>query len=127
MAQRGSRVVRRAVKRALGAGLVAGAGYAIWRAYRQRVPAAPPGSIEWESAPFPFPPVPRPKPETKRAAAWVEPNGEGTCPATHPVKAKLKSKIFHVPGGQNYDRTNPDRCYVDADAAESDGLRPSQR
>jgi hypothetical protein len=27
----------------------------------------------------------------------------------------------------NYDRTNPDRCYRDADAAEADGLRAAKR
>jgi hypothetical protein len=43
------------------------------------------------------------------------------------VKAKLSSGIFHVPGGQNYDRTHADRCYVDEGAASSDGLRKSQR
>jgi hypothetical protein len=60
------------------------------------------------------------------AEAWVEPAG-GACPTSHPVKAKLASKIFHLPGMANYDRTNPDRCYVDAAAAEADGLRASKR
>lgn len=59
-------------------------------------------------------------------AAWIEPEG-GACPHTHPVKAKQSSGIFHLPGMQNYDRTVPDRCYVDAAAAEADGLRPAKR
>jgi hypothetical protein len=42
------------------------------------------------------------------------------------VKAKLASGIFHVPGGANYARTRPDRCYVSPQAAEADGLRPSK-
>lgn len=66
----------------------------------------------------------------KPAAAptpWVDPEGDGTCPGSHPVKAKLSSKIFHLPGGFNYPRTRPDRCYIDAAAAEADGLRPSKR
>jgi hypothetical protein len=73
-----------------------------------------------------------PKPPTGVApsgngdVAWVEPSGD-VCPTTHPVKAKLTSKIFHVPGGQMYDRTKPDRCYRDAGAAESDGLRQAKR
>ncbi len=58
--------------------------------------------------------------------AWVEPT-EGTCPASHPVKAKMSSKIFHVEGGLNYARTHPDRCYRDPAAAEADGLRKSAR
>jgi hypothetical protein len=60
------------------------------------------------------------------AVAWVEPDGD-VCPTTHPVKAKLTSKIFHVPGGLSYDRVKPDRCYPDAAAAEADGLRPAKR
>lgn len=61
------------------------------------------------------------------AGPWVEPEPDGTCPGSHPVKAKLSSKIFHVPGGFNYPRTKPDRCYIDAAAAEADGLRQSKR
>ena len=80
-------------------------------------------------------PVPRPSvrtPPTAGAVAasaerFTEPAADGTCPATHPVKAKLASGIFHVPGGGNYDRTNADRCYVDAAAAEADGLRAAKR
>ena len=59
-------------------------------------------------------------------AAWVEPTGD-VCPTSHPVKAKLSSKIFHLPGMLNYDRTKPDRCYKDAPAAEGDGLRAAKR
>ena len=57
--------------------------------------------------------------------AWVEPGADG-CPTSHPVKAKDSSKIFHVPGGGSYDRTNADRCYLDAAAAEADGYRQSK-
>jgi hypothetical protein len=57
---------------------------------------------------------------------WVEPV-EGLCPTTHPVKAKLGSGIYHAPGGLNYDRTRPDRCYVSVEAAELDGLRKPKR
>jgi hypothetical protein len=65
--------------------------------------------------------------EPKPAPPWVEPTADGTCPDTHPVKAKMASGIYHVPGGLNYPRTRPDRCYIDAAAAEADGLRPSKR
>jgi hypothetical protein len=60
-------------------------------------------------------------------AAWVDPEPGGVCPPTHPVKAKLKSKLYHLPGMFAYDRTNPDRCYVDAAAAEADGLTKAKR
>jgi hypothetical protein len=61
-----------------------------------------------------------------RASAWVEPKADGNCPPTHPIKAKMASGIFHAPGGANYARTKPDRCYVDAAAATADGLRPAK-
>jgi len=110
------------LRRTLGIGLLAGVAYAVWRAIEaNRVP----GESEWEPQPFPFPPQPR----TDRgavAAPWCAPV-EGACPSTHPVKAKEGSHIFHVPGGQSYDRTVPDRCYVDAAAAEADGFRAAKR
>jgi hypothetical protein len=96
-------------------------------------------------APAPPPPVKKKAPAKKAAAAkaaapkhaapeqaeptstaWIAPEG-GTCPTSHPVKAKLKSKLFHLPGMFAYDRTNPDRCYVDEAAAEADGLRRAKR
>ena len=67
-----------------------------------------------------------PQPSERAAAQWVEPTG-GVCPTTHPVKAKISSKIFHLPGMTNYERTHPDRCYTDATAAEADGLRAAKR
>lgn len=57
---------------------------------------------------------------------WVAPV-EGACPPGHPIKAKLKSAIYHQPGGLAYDRTNPDRCYPDPEAAEADGFRAAKR
>ncbi len=123
--------MHKAFKRAVFAGILAGIAYAVWRAIRARVPA-PATDVAWDTAPFPFPPVPRPgpvvasEPAAVEAPAWVEPV-DGACPASHPVKAKLSSGIFHVPGGQNYDRTHADRCYVDEGAAAADGLRKSQR
>lgn len=57
---------------------------------------------------------------------WVDPEPDGGCPISHPVKVKLRSGIYHVPGGLVYDRTNADRCYVDPDAAEGDGYRASR-
>ena len=51
----------------------------------------------------------------------------GECPPTHPVKAKMSSGIYHLPGMVAYGRTHPDRCYLDPAAAEADGLRPAKR
>jgi hypothetical protein len=67
-----------------------------------------------------------PLPESASESAWVEPR-DGTCPVTHPVKAKVQSGIFHAPGSAFYDRTQPDRCYRDVAAAEADGLRAPRR
>jgi hypothetical protein len=57
---------------------------------------------------------------------WVAAN-DGVCPPSHPVKAKLSSKIFHTPGARNYGRTHADRCYPDEQSAAADGLRPALR
>ena len=115
-------------KRLLGAGVLAGLLYAFWRALEQRTQESP---VQWKPQPFPLPPEPIPTVTATVTApgsadAWVEPV-DGSCPVSHPVKAKLASGIFHVPGGALYDRTSPDRCYADASAAESDGLRASKR
>ena len=66
------------------------------------------------------------KAAAKSSGAWVDPDGD-VCPTSHPVKAKLSSKIFHAPGQLAYERTHPDRCYVDEAAAEADGLRKAKR
>ncbi|MGH9164497.1 MAG: hypothetical protein ACRDZW_03150, partial [Acidimicrobiales bacterium] len=58
--------------------------------------------------------------------SWVEPTGSA-CPPSHPVKAKLKSMLFHLPGMAAYARTTPDRCYLDATSAESDGFTRAKR
>ena len=74
--------------------------------------------------------APAPGPDPGPAAApepWVAPDPGGICPTTHPVKAKLSSKLFHLPGMFAYARTNPDRCYRDEATAEADGLRKAKR
>ncbi|MGE3622018.1 MAG: hypothetical protein AB7L84_16305 [Acidimicrobiia bacterium] len=63
---------------------------------------------------------------TEAPGTWVEPAG-GDCPGSHPVKVKVASGIFHVPGGASYERTRADRCYCDAAAAEADGWRAARR
>jgi len=125
--------VRKLLRRLFRLGLLAGIGYGIWRYFeKQRTESG----VGWEAQPFPYPPQPREREQeqeqeqeqetTSSAKGWVEPDGD-TCPSTHPIKAKMSSKIFHVPGGTNYDRTKPDRCYSDEAAAEGDGLRKAAR
>lgn len=60
------------------------------------------------------------------AAAWVEPVGS-VCPPSHPVKAKLKSRLYHLPGMFAYARAVPDRCYGTPEQAEADGLNRAKR
>jgi hypothetical protein len=113
--------VQKTLRRLLGIGLLAGLAYAVWR----RFPSPTEAGTQWETQPFPFPP--RPTADAARdASPWLEPAESGACPAHHPVKAKLASGIFHEPGGANYGRTRPDRCYLSAEAAEADGLRASK-
>jgi hypothetical protein len=125
------------LRRGAVAGLLAGVAVVVWRKLASRAPQTE--GMTFAPAPFPSPPRPVPRastPETTPAAtepagstqdpAWVEPD-DGACPVSHPVKAKIASGIFHVPGGLSYDRTRADRCYVDAGSAESDGLRPAKR
>ncbi len=111
------------VRRVLGVGALAGAAYAVWRAIEANRPT---GDTDWEPQPFPFPPQPKPESRTPAAAPRVDAI-DGTCPASHPVKAASGSKVFHVPDGQMYDRTTAAHCYRDAAAAEADGLRQSKR
>lgn len=59
-------------------------------------------------------------------ATWTAPV-DGSCPEGFPIKAKLTSGIFHLPGMAAYARTNPDRCYATADDALADGLRAAKR
>lgn len=115
--------MRRWIKRLLGAGAFAAIAYWLWRLVDEQQRTT---TIDWVPQPFPSPPVPVPHPREPADAVTVSPDGDH-CPASHPVKAKLSSGIYHLPGGRMYDRTIPDRCYRDAAAAEADGLRASKR
>jgi hypothetical protein len=110
--------VRRALKR-LRPFLLVGAATGTVIVVRRTRPRRPPRSVVQH----------RPEPaDSKRQhemPAWVE-AVNGACPPTHPVKVKTTSGIFHVPGGQFYERTRPERCYVDAAAAEADGYRAAK-
>ena len=113
--------MRKGLKRALGLSVLAGAAYGVWRALEQQRRDT---GLTWQPRPFPYPP--EPVEADTEAPSWAEPV-DGECPGSHPVKAKQASGIFHEPGGANYARTRADRCYLSAEAAESDGLRPAKR
>ena len=59
--------------------------------------------------------------------AWVVPNGTAEVLQTHPVKVKLSSKVYRVPGMPMYDRTVADRCYPTVETAEADGFTRAAR
>ena len=61
------------------------------------------------------------------ARKWVEPVSPDMCPDSHPIKAKLSSKLFHLPGMFAYPRTKPDRCYGTEESAVADGLTKAKR
>ena len=109
-------------------GLLAAAAYALWKKLAGTGDVATFADVRSDLG-APAPPVvvaPAPGPEPMVSGAWVEPD-DGACPVSHPVKGKVTSGIFHVPGGQNYERTRADRCYPDTAAAEADGLRQAKR
>jgi hypothetical protein len=89
-------------------------------------PADPPQWPAWPEQPRTAERPPGPSPSAADEQPWVAPNADGSVPASHPVKVKESSGIFHVPGGRFYDRTRPDRCYPTAAAAEADGYRQSK-
>jgi len=78
------------------------------------VPSRDPWTPIAETAPAPGPPQ------------WVDPV-EGACPPGHPIKAKVASGIYHLPGTANYERTKPDRCYADEAGATADGFTRAKR
>ncbi len=145
-------MIRRSFRIGVTLGLLAGAVFALVKMRGSRlVSGSPAGPVPTEHWPPLVPDPAAAKPPVGKAAAgekaaagkktakrkaparkapvrarWVEPS-DGVCPTTHPVKAKLGSKIFHLPGMLNYERTRPDRCYRDPEAAVDDDLRPAKR
>ncbi len=69
---------------------------------------------------------------SEQARPGVPPQDARTCPATHPVKGNFTTYsgepcIHHMPGGQFYGRTKPERCYATESEARQDGCRRSRR
>jgi hypothetical protein len=104
---------------------MAGLVYAAWRFLAARAPDT--GGVQYVPQPFPMPPRPVPPSTPADVAVRVDPNADGSCPSSHPIKGKRTSGIYHRPGGFAYDRTHADACYVDDAAAEHDGLRAAKR
>jgi hypothetical protein len=70
--------------------------------------------------------------QTPVARPGVSPQDAWTCPLSHPIKGNFTTYsgercIHHLPGGQFYGKTKPERCYaMEADAVK-DGCRRSKR
>jgi hypothetical protein len=121
--------LRRLLRSGLLVGLVAG-GVILLRRARSRTDHLPdPATIAADADRAPWPRlVPDPEPDpVPPPAGWVTPPPDGGIPDGYPVKAKDASKIFHVTGQMNYDRTTADRFYASPAAAEADGYRPAKR
>jgi hypothetical protein len=69
---------------------------------------------------------PEPPPAPPVAAGGAAPPAGGDCPNEAPIKGN-QSGIYHVPGGQFYDRTNAEECFASESAAQDAGYRKSQR
>ena len=64
--------------------------------------------------------------DTPTTRTWMPALDDDVVPDGFPVKVKLSSGIFHVPGGRFYERTKADRWYATTGAAEADGYRRSK-
>jgi hypothetical protein len=52
------------------------------------------------------------------------------CPAEAPIKGNVNQqgeRIYHVPGGEFYARTNPETCFSSESSARAAGFRASLR
>ena len=68
----------------------------------------------------------------KGPSGGVRPVNAFNCPSTHPIKGNFTTYsgercIYHPPGGQFYNVTKPEMCYVNPADAIADGCRASQR
>lgn len=47
------------------------------------------------------------------------------CPSDMPIKGNAQSGIYHLPQGQYYDKTSPERCFSTETEAQEAGYRAS--
>jgi len=62
----------------------------------------------------------------------VPPESAWTCPVSQPIKGNRSTYssgrcVFHVPDGELYGATKPDRCYATIDNARQDGCQAARR
>ena len=73
-----------------------------------------------------------PRKPSDQARPGVPPKDAWACPAAQPIKGNFTTYsgercIYHMPGGQFYGRTKPERCYATEAEARQDGCRRSRR
>ena len=75
-----------------------------------------------------------PEASTPATSLGVEPvtaaNGFVSCPKGYPVKGNISlsgEQIFHVPAGDFYAKTRPERCFATSAQAQRAGYRQSER
>ena len=66
-------------------------------------------------------------PAGSSGTTWIAPGDDGSAPDSHPVKAKVGSRVYRTPEMATYDSTRPDRCYPTAEDAEADGFHRAKR
>jgi len=57
---------------------------------------------------------------TPQASGW-------NCPVGKPIKGNAQSGVYHVPRGQYYNKTKPERCFTTEQEAQKAGYRKSSR
>jgi len=70
--------------------------------------------------------------ESKQARPGAPPEDTWACPTAQPIKGNFTTYsgercIYHMPGGQFYSKTKPERCYATQEEATRDGCRRSRR
>ena len=102
--------------------------------------AEPTPEAEKESEPTPQPNVrlnpqhktesPEPPTPPTATSGGAPPPAGGDCPSEAPIKGNASSSgefIYHVPGGEYYDRTNAEECFAAESDAQAAGYRASRR
>lgn len=127
----------RRLLRVSGVSAVAAFVYGLARSARRPAPPPPAGVASWpplvaepeleaRSGPVRFTDA-GPASAEAEERTWVDPDAQGGCPDSHPIKGNAQSKIFHIPGGMSYDRTKAERCYCSEADAQADGFRQAKR
>jgi len=70
--------------------------------------------------------------QTAEGRPGVPPEGLWTCPTAQPIKGNFTPSsgercVYHVPDGEFYSTTKPERCYATDEDARQDGCRRSKR